>query len=1360
MKVVLRAVLVFASLACPTHGEETPFRVAVNGGSVTAFLQQHAADYNLFIIELTDQEILRGNLDSNRFDLLVLLGGGGRSDGQLFTASVRDQSTDESDRGGRRRGSGKATISSEVAATAERALRATVSAGHRPTILATPRVYEAIVARHPDLADEKAIVQDEQLADYLGRGHVSRKNLHRMLGYLAVMYAGVEGEIEPAAPVSITGFYHPDFGDFHPTVKDLHEWADRQGLDSANAPRALVLANYTHFVSRNQQGIDAILREFTRSGALAACVIVEESENRLNMIEFAPDVTIDAFHRGGDVEFRRQLDVPHLQALWLSGRQTVEDWRSGITHSGSMLGLESGEVSGSIEPHVVAGRRKDVTGYQPIPDRIERIVSRALAWSKLRRTPNSDKRIVMLTSGGPGGELDVPESLYRVLQHMNEAGYQLSDMPEDAEGLDQLIEDFGKQINPPEYQELDRLARSGRAALIPIAQYQQWFESKVPAEQQQEVIARWGDLPGAVMTWSNGEGEQFLVVPKVQLGNVALVPKPTPWSGDRLKEFDENKREGGNPPSHNVLATYFWLEEDYQADALVVWGTLGFDLLARGKAVGARASDWSDIMMGNMPNIRPYSLGAITFALPAKRRAKAVLVDYLPAPRLSVGLDAELFQLKSDVLKWHRVREGTLKEKFRKSISAEVSRLDLREELGLDTGTTSLTDEQLDDLSLLLAEYENERVSTVKHVLGEAPSEDVVIPYIVRCLGESFLDNLAETIPTSQREGTLSGSQRMQLERVANEAVSSLVHQELSPSEAAESAGISANSQTTELLDDLRLAAQLYEAIKQSPREIKNILAALDGRFIPPGPSAHPERNPASVPTGRNMYVLNPEEVPSRQSWEIGVRLVEDLLAKSLDEQGDYPQRIAYTIRTRATMSDFGVSEAQVLYTLGVRPTWGRSGRVSEIEIIPREELGRPRIDIFVEPKHHYAEYLESRMRLIDRAVRLVAELDEPDNRVREHTLSIAEELQKLGETDDRVRALSLARQFGVAPERFGSGLHDRLFGATGIWDDENQLADVYAHQHAFAYTEGMWGEEAVLGFRQQLKSTEVVVRSMNRGSALSGRAAYSGGMLALAAECFSGNPPTYYLSDLRSPGAERLLTAREAVRRALRTELLNGKWIEKKMAQPRGGAMAISAMLGRVLDWNITTDDTIDQRTWNQISDVYLADAKGIGLTKWLENSHPDRYHDILQTLLEASRKGYWQADADVVADMSRRLLKLEASLGSLQNESLLSYIELVIADENEVALGVSTDASSKRTLKEEQTSTADAAPAAKNLSTETPSASDPQPTGIEFVEGNRLTPRHQSKLLDVKFLHYWLVSITIVLLSLGAWLRVGSPK
>ena len=306
-------------------------------------------------------------------------------------------------------------------------------------------------------------------------------------------------------------------------------------------------------------------------------------------------------------------------------------------------------------------------------------------------------------------------------------------------------------------------------------------------------------------------------------------------------------------------------------------------------------------------------------------------------------IDDELLNLQGDLLKFHRVKEGSLRERFRQTISDDVYRLHLDKDLHWEASDRPLLD---DDQMMQLAGYLNqvdaERVTLDRHVLGRSPPINLAVPYIVTCLGKRFLDGLAEVVPVPAEARQLPGDDRKYLREQAEQIVRLMVDEGFSGEEAVEAGGGDPEAIPAEMWDDLSTATALHEAFGLCSHEIDRLLAMFSGRFVPPGPSSPPERNPASVPTGRNMYVMNPEEIPTRQSWEVGKRLVDDLLTKQHEEKGSYPRKIAYTIHTRGTMTDFGVAESQILYTLGVRPIWDRGGRVTDLELIPTEELGRP----------------------------------------------------------------------------------------------------------------------------------------------------------------------------------------------------------------------------------------------------------------------------------------------------------------------------------------------------------------------------------------------------------------------------------
>src|SRR5207244_11505108 len=73
-----------------------------------------------------------------------------------------------------------------------------------------------------------------------------------------------------------------------------------------------------------------------------------------------------------------------------------------------------------------------------------------------------------------------------------------------------------------------------------------------------------------------------------------------------------------------------------------------------------------------------------------------------------------------------------------------------------------------------------------------------------------------------------------------------------------------------------------------------------------------------------------------------------------------------------------GEGVAQALWLLGVRPVRDALNRATEIEVIPVEQLSRPRIDVVITVSGIFRDLFTPTMALLDKAVRRVATLDEP----------------------------------------------------------------------------------------------------------------------------------------------------------------------------------------------------------------------------------------------------------------------------------------------------------------------------------------------------------------------------------------------
>ena len=1031
-------------------------------------------------------------------------------------------------------------------------------------IVTSTRGFMSIERAVPELAGRDIFEKDEQVEKYTNFNNISQENMRRLLVYLAVTYMDSPGNVEPPEIREKHLLHHPDREEPFGSVEEFFAWSRERGMDT-NGPRALV---ETHFgqLMINQPGIDALVREFEKQGVLAAAMNTIDDTYEEAMKEFDPDVLMIWTGKSGRLEFYLSLGAPRLQPIFLMG-ETINQWKNPDLENstkdpttGRMRGmLVMRESQGVIEPHVAAGPVEEGGGFTvpriPIPERVTRFVARAAAWAHLARKQNPEKKIAIQYLG-PAGKHEVllgtpdclmAESIIRLLGRMKDEGYGIDHVPSDQDELIDLILDHGRQILSSNPSELDRVARSGLAALVPVETYRAWFESKVPPEQQSQVIHDWGAVPGKFMVWQNDSGEKFIVIPKIDLGNVLLVPKQFPELEDALSQENREtllKKLKEDPysivPSHNELATNFWIEETLEADALIVWEFLIMDYILPRKTVALRDSDWPDILMGTLPNIRPWPICELHWSLPAKRRTYAVLADHLTSPEATAGLSDEMLNLSNDILKWINMPEGSLEERFRRSIAQQVRDTHLDLDLHLDlSDDRPLTPEEVHKLAAYLNELQQERIKTNFHVLGQVPSEDSLMPWIATCLRSRFRDSLEEIIPVPEENDRLPGERKIYMKQKAEDVLRSFLIRNMSPAEAVVASGgqVDDTSLPETLEESFAAARKLYDGFLKTHLELDNMLLALNGQFMPPGPGNLPERNPAVIPTGNNMNILNPEEVPSKPSWELGKQLVDQLLERKLEEEGRYPHKIALSLNFRSTLMDYGVLESQILYLIGVRPVWDASNQVLDVELIPASELGRPRIDVFIETYDYYPDYLESRLRLWDKAIRLVSSLDEPDNYVYQNRVKSRQLLEADGISPERAKILSSARIFALAPESM-SMTHFLLLEETGEWDSRRELVDVYLAERDYVYTEGAWGEKSPTAYRRHIEGTEMVLRNITRGGPLGG-GWYNGGNLSLVIEELTGQTPEYFLSDLRTPGEEFVIRAEDALRKDLRAGAL-----------------------------------------------------------------------------------------------------------------------------------------------------------------------------------------------------------------------------
>lgn len=440
----------------------------------------------------------------------------------------------------------------------------------------------------------------------------------------------------------------------------------------------------------------------------------------------------------------------------------------------------------------------------------------------------------------------------------------------------------------------------------------------------------------------------------------------------------------------------------------------------------------------------------------------------------------------------------------------------------------------------------------------------------------------------------------------------------------------------------------------ESPQaEINSLLNGLNGGYISPSPGGDPIANPNVLPTGRNLFAINAESTPSQAAWEKGKKLAENTIAMYRQRHNDsLPRKVSYTLWSSEFIETEGATVAQILYMLGVEPIRDTFGRVTDLKLIPSEELGRPRIDVVVQTSGQLRDIAASRLFLIDRAVRMAAEAkdDKYSNMVAEGVVETEKILIEKGITPKDAREISKYRVFGGMNGNYGTGIQG-MVQAGDRWDNEKEIADVYLNNMGAYYgSQKDWETFQQFAFEAALTRTDAVVqpRQSNTWGALSLDHVYEfmGGM-NLAVRNVTGKDPDAYLSDYRNRNNAKMQEVKEAIGIESRTTILNPTYIKEKMKGGASEAAGFAEIIENTYGWNVMKPKAIDEKLWNDIYDVYVKDKYNLNVQGFFEQNNPAALEQMTAVMLETARKGMWKASAEQIETMSKMHTELVNKYG-----------------------------------------------------------------------------------------------------------------
>lgn len=1086
-----------------------------------------------------------------------------------------------------------------------------------------------VIAVGVGLSPAEAFTEQGAIFDARAHSYWQHSGLTNQIGLVkfALTRAGITGlELPEPEPSLEFGYYYPDpeaasGGRVFATWEAFDAWRRSAGKHRPGAKRIAVGFYKANYYSGDTATLDAVIAEIERQGAEAIPVfgypgalafeellIDEQGAARV-------DVAMAFLLRFADFETAThlaKLDVPVMNLVTLYGRSERE-WRESSTGLSIFEGtfqVAVPELAGLVSPIVVGSRERrfdletavSLVTSEPIPSRIETGVQRALRFAALRATPNAEKRVAVMYYNYPPGKasigasyLNVAESLANVLARLAAEGYDLGDALDlSPDAVLEAITEKARNVGGYAPGELEALVVEGEAALVPVADYERWLEALAPALRD-KIIADWGPPRETELMAIERGAEKHFVVPLVRFGNVVLLPQPArAWGEDHEKLYHAQDLA----PHHQYVAAYEWLRRGFGADAIVHVGTHGTHEWLDGKDVGQTEEDASDALIGDLPNVYIYNVDVVGEGLVARRRGLATLIDHMVPAFVQGGLYAELAELNERINDYDAAlhRNPVLAEAFADQVREQVIALGIDRDLGVDLSAT-LEHETVHDIIGYLQELRGQNIPYGLHAFGRAPS------------GEALESTVAAIVETDRS---------------------------LLPTDAAV------------------LAEEMEARIARSAeRELDHLAAALDGRFIPVGSGGEPIRNPDAYPTGKNFYSIDPEKVPKRAAWELGVKLADEMLAQHLEEHGRYPEKVSFVIWGDETLRHEGVVESQIFHLLGTRPVWDERDKVVGVEVVPRSQLGRPRIDIVIASA---AEGMFTNVTLLmDEAVQRVKMIDEAENFVRRHYLATRAALLERGYSEEEADRRAGVRIFDEPPGTYNLAV-SKIAEASGTWNSDQALGDDYLRRMGHGFGNGFWGEPMEDVFRLALSGTEKVVHSSS--TMLYGALdnddfyMYMGG-LASAVRNLDGAAPDLVVTNTRDPSNPEMTSIERFIGGEFRSRYVNPTWIEGMQSEGYAGAGAMREFVEYLWGWDATVTDIVDEAMWQEVFDVYVEDKHGLGMREFFDEHSPFAMQDMTARMIETVRKAYWSPDEDTLAALLEAHIEnvLEHGVGCSDN-------------------------------------------------------------------------------------------------------------
>lgn len=1075
------------------------------------------------------------------------------------------------------------------------------------------------------------------------------RNGLRYLRHIATPHRWGDQNYEPPMDILKNMYYHREYGRYFKNPSELTNYLKQRKLYHENAPTVAFISGIQFPMEGNREHVDTLISMLTERGLNVYPMVCTGNKRAKMLKQLMPDAVIylPMGRIGNDtlISWMQEKNIIMFTPYPLSA--THDEWMdakvpmaSGSKNSRIVIP----EIDGGIASFCIGTQNKDKKGYYKHTAEIERcktFVNTVENYLSLRTKRNSQKRIAIGYFKRPGKDallasgMEVIPSMYNFLKRLRSEGYNLDGLPATLEAFARDIKTEGLILGSYAKGAQEQYMQKGHPVWLTKQQYETWASEVITPKKYAEVVERYGEAPGNLLA----KGDS-LAVACVQYGNILLFPQPRPALGD-----DNFKLVHGMEvaPPHSYLAPYLYVQKGFKADAIIHFGTHGNLEFTPGRDAGMRQDDWSAALIGSMPHFYYYTTGNVGESIIAKRRSHATLLTYLTPPYAENGMRQKYAALLADI---HKAVESGAKDKaLVLAIKKTVTKEGLHRELNLDSNLGKpYSIDELERLDAHLEELSNEKMQGAYYVMGQPYAErDLLSTTLAICASP-----LAYEMARNDRNAGRINSNQLQ-------DYSFIAHHYLPQARQKIASSITTNPYR-------KLLAESTKA------EFDNMVRALNGGTVTPAPGGDPVLNPNVLPTGRNMYSVNPESTPSPQAWEEGKQLAENMLRRYRSQHnGEWPRKVSYSFWAGEFISTQGATIAQALWMLGVEPIRDAEGRINDFRLVPRKQLGRPRINVVVQTSGQLRDIADSRLKLITDAVKLASAEKEDSNFVYEGTLLQEKELMEKGISPKRARELSTMRVFGPVNNGYSTGMMDYI-ERSGTWDKTSELADGYLNNMGAAYgDEQNWGNFEPNLFASALQQTDVVVqpRQSNTWGPISLDHVYEfTGGLSLTVKTLTGKEPDAYMADYRNRSNWRLQDTKEAISVEVRTSLLNPTYIKERMKGDEGTAQMFGEMFRNIFGWNATRPEALDKELYNDLYRLYIADEQQLGVRDYFQRVNPAAYQAMTSVMLESARKGYWKPQAEQLKSVAKLHAEITKESGAActdfvcNNDKLQEYI------------------------------------------------------------------------------------------------------